>query len=428
MPIRPVLRTVAVFAALSLAAPLTAQVPPSGAAQAREVGVVTLERAQVPYQVTLPGRSVAFDEVAVRPRVSGMISEIAYEPGRNVAAGDLLFRIEGDTYAADVAAAEADLEGARAALQSAEATLGRYQRLSGTGVAATEVETAEVSVAQARATVSAAEAALDLARLELDRTTITSPIDGIVALPEVSVGDLVTANQTDALTTVTRIDPIYVDVQESIRRIQEVRARFEAGTLMPGEVRDVTLELETGTRYDGQGSFVSPPINVSTTTGTSAIRFSFPNPDRRILPGQFLRVHISVGTAQAILVPQGATSRAGDGSLTAFVVTEGVAEERMLTEEGTFGNDWVVTEGVTEGETLVVDGLRNLMAGAEVRPVPVAISEEGVAVRADGQSESFISPAAASGDSPPVTSGETSGDASGAGDDAASGDASGDEG
>ncbi|NDV51034.1 MULTISPECIES: efflux RND transporter periplasmic adaptor subunit [unclassified Salipiger] len=387
-------RTIRVLvAAFALTLPqadlLHAQDAPPAARAAREVGVITLEASDVPYSVTLPGRSTAFEEVAIRPRVSGVISEILYEPGSDVTKGEVLFRIDGDTYQADVDAAEADVAGAEAALRSAGTTLSRYQKLVGTGVTAADVDAAEVDVMQAKATLSAAQAALELAKLDLERTEITSPIDGIAVLPEVSVGDLVTANQEGALTTVTRIDPIYVDVQESITRVQQTRERLAQGSLNRGARIEAELELENGSMFEGQGTFVSPPVSVSTTTGTSVIRLRFDNPRRGILPGQFLRVKLTFGTTPSILVPQGATSRASDGTLTAFVAADGKAEKRTLAAQGSYNNAWVVTEGVEIGEQLIVDGLRNLQRGAAVSPIDVVISETGVVTRADGAPDSF---------------------------------------
>ncbi len=358
------------------ATPALAQMPGMGGPT--QVGVIELEEARVPYSVTLPGRAVAFEETDIRPRVAGVISEIVYEPGTEVLVGDVLFRIEGDTFAADLAAAEATVASAEASVSAAETTLARYETLSGTGVTAETVENARVTLAQAEATLSSARAARDLAQLNLDRTEILSPIKGIADISNVSVGALVTANQTDALTTVTRINPIYVDVQESSRRIQLIRDRISAGTLAPGEELDVTLQLETGLSYEIPGSLVTGGTSVSTTTGTTIVRFQFDNPDQDILPGQFLRVDITLGDTPAILVPQRATSRAADGTLTAFVAVDGEAVERTLTETGVYQNAWIVTEGVADGDMLIVDGLTNLTAGAEVQTVPVTISADGV--------------------------------------------------
>ncbi|MBF9033518.1 efflux RND transporter periplasmic adaptor subunit [Rhodobacterales bacterium HKCCE2091] len=347
-----------------------------------QVGVVTVQAEQVPYTSTVPGRAVAYEEVDIRPRVSGAISEIVYTPGTAIAAGDVLFRIESETYAADVAAAEAEVARAEAAVSSAEATRSRYERLEGTGVTVEDVESARVAVLQAQADLSAANAALQAARLDLDRTEIVSPIAGYAALPEVSVGALVTANQADALTTVTRLDPIYVDVEESSRRIGDVRRRIDAGSIAPGETLGISLVLETGETYSGEGEMVSPGTSVSPTTGTIAIRIRFDNPDRRIIPGQFLRVEVVLGSVEAVLVPQGATSRASDGSLTAFVAVDGRAEQRVLAEDGSYRNGWIVTGGIEAGEALIVDGLSNLRDGAEIAPVAVAISADGVVTEA----------------------------------------------
>ena len=352
-----------------------------------EVGVITLEREAVPFTTTVPGRAVAFQEVDIRPRVGGMISEIVYEAGRPVAAGDVLFRIEDDTYRADVASAQAAVDLAQASVDAAQETVTRYENLLGTGITAENMATARVSLKQAEADRSSAEAALEVARLDLERTEITSPISGFPKVPTVSVGSLVTENQTDALTTVTRLDPIYIDVAESSRRVGEIRNRFDSGSLQRGDRLQINLELETGDTYASEGELVSPGTTVSTTTGTTAMRLRFDNPERRILPGQYLRVDITLGTMQAILVPQGATSRASNGELTAFVAVDGIAQRRVLEEQGSHRNAWVVTDGVETGESLIVDGLSNLQDGAAVRTVPVTISEDGVVTEVQGSTD-----------------------------------------
>ena len=367
----------AVAFSLCLPQPALAQMM-RGPAGPIAAGVITLEQAEVPFSVTLPGRAVAYEEVDIRPRVGGTIAEITYESGRQVETGATLFRIEGDTFEVDVAAAEAEVARAEAAVSAAEGTRSRYERLQGTGVTIEDVETARVAVLQNKAELSSAQAALKLAQLNLERTEIKSPITGVVAVPEVSTGAIVTANQSDALTTVTRLDPIYVDVEESSKRLAEVRALVDGGTLQRGDDVDVTLTLENGVQYDRKGTLESPGTRVSTTTGTFEFRIRFDNPERHIMPGQFLRVELELGTTRAVLVPQGATSRAADGTLTAFVAVEGKAEQRELTEHGSYKNAWIVTEGVAAGEALIVDGLSSMRNGAEVTTVPVTISEAGI--------------------------------------------------
>lgn len=364
--------------------------PMPGMGGPTEVGVVTLDETEVPFRLTVPGRAVAYEEVAIRPRVSGTIAEILYSPGQDVAEGDVLFRIEDDSYAAEVASAEASVARAEAALRAAQATVERYESLAGTGVTAQDLETARVSVLQAEADLRAAEAALQTARLNLEWTELRSPIAGIADIPSVSVGALVTANQGEALTTVTRIDPIFVDVEESSRRLAEIRRRIEEGRLQAGTNLGIRLTLETGEIYEAEGEMVTPGMRVSQTTGTLAFRLRFPNPERRILPGQFLRVDVQLGTIRAVLVPQGVTQRNAAGELTAFVAEDGIARQRVLTEEGSYGNAWIVTEGIEPGETVIVDGLSRLRDGAEVTTVPVEIAADGTIHRTDGGSDEFL--------------------------------------
>ncbi|WP_176559225.1 efflux RND transporter periplasmic adaptor subunit [Rubellimicrobium roseum] len=365
---------------LALLAPMAGAQPMGGGGPSgpTEVGVMELASEQVPYTLTLPGRAVAYEEAGIRPRVNGSIEEVAYRPGQPVEAGELLFRIEDDSYAAAVAAAEATRAGAEAAVATAQATVDRYRSLEGSAVTRAELETAEAALSQAQAQLASAEAGLTSARLDLDRTAIRSPIAGIPSVPAVSTGELVTANQADALATVTRLDPIYVDVTESSARMLRIRERIDQGSLSPGGEIDFRLVLETGAVLEGEGTLVTPGTSVSTTTGTVDIRIAFDNPQGDVLPGQFLRVEVTLGTSEGLLVPQRATSRAPNGDLTAFVAGEGTAREVTLTSTGTYRNAWVVTEGVEPGNLLIVDGLNNLRDGAEITTVPVTIDEQGV--------------------------------------------------
>lgn len=373
----------AAMISLLIATPIFGQGAPGGAGKRgpqgpRDVGVMAVAEESVPYVVTLPGRAVAYQETAIRPQVGGEVREIVYEPGQPVKIGDTLFRLDPETLAAALAAAEASVAGAQASLTSAEATVARYRKLERSSVSSVDLSNAEVALAQAKANVKSAEAARDTAQLSLRRTTIISPIDGVPDVAAVSVGDLVTANQADALTTITQLNPVYVDVSESSARILRNRERMQAGSLSSNGDAATTLVLETGETYSGKGRLVSPGITVSPTTGTVPIRLQFDNPDALILPGQFLRVQMTLGTTRAVLIPQRATRRASDGTLTAFVARDGLAQQVTLTESGSYKNSWIVTQGISEGEQVILDGLENLRVGAEVKPVPVTIDANGV--------------------------------------------------
>ena len=184
---------------------------------------------------------------------------------------------------------------------------------------------------------------LPVAETELSWTTMTSPIAGRADVSTVSVGDLVTAGQADALTSIVTSDPIYVDMMEASARILSVRSAIAEGDLQQNDTLQATLTLENGDIYRGTGQLVTPGNNVSTSTGTVTIRFTFDNPDHIILPGMFVRGEIVLGTMQAYLVPQRAATRGNSGKLTAYVIGEdGKAEQVTLEDDGTYQNAWIV--------------------------------------------------------------------------------------
>lgn len=351
--------------------------PPSGPV---EVGVVSMSVQEVPRIVTLPGRAVASQDVAVRPRVGGVIEEILYTPGQSLKVGDPLFRIDDASYVAAEASAQANVATAEANLPVLQAAYDRAEQLSGRGFTEAEVEAARASLAEAKATLESTKAALAYARTELSWTTLKSPIAGRADVSTVSVGDLVTAGQSDALTTIVRSDPIYVDMMEASARMLSIRKGVDDGSLKPNEAIQATLMLENGDVFRGTGEMVTPGNFVSTTTGTVTVRFKFDNPHQLIIPGMFVRGEIALGTMQAYLVPQRAATRANSGKLTAFIVSaEGKAEQITLADDGSYQNAWIVREGLKDGDQLIVDGLSSLKAGQEVTPVAATIDEDGIA-------------------------------------------------
>jgi membrane fusion protein, multidrug efflux system len=355
--------------------------PPGGmpVAGPLEVGVIEMQMQEIPRIVTAPGRAVAFQNVEVRPRVGGVVEEILYMPGQLLEVGDPLFRIDDSSYLATVATARANLATAEANFPVKQAAYDRAEQLAGRGYTEAEVEVARASLAEAKATLDANKAALEYAETELSWATLTSPIDGRADVSTVSVGDLVTAGQTDALTSIVTSDPIYVDMMEASARILSVRSAIAEGDLQQNDTLQATLTLENGEVYRGTGQLVTPGNNVSTSTGTVTIRFTFDNPDHIILPGMFVRGEIVLGTMQAYLVPQRAATRGNSGKLTAYVIDEdGRAEQVTLEDDGSYQNAWIVREGLSEGDRLVVDGLSAIRAGQEVSAVAVTIDEDGV--------------------------------------------------
>ncbi|WP_410216549.1 efflux RND transporter periplasmic adaptor subunit [Paracoccus sp. (in: a-proteobacteria)] len=366
----------ALAAAMLVAVPAQAQAP--GGMPPKQVGVMQAERQDVPRVVTLPGRAVAASATGIRPRVGGIVTEILYQPGKQIEAGAPMFRIEDRTYRANLASAEAQIASAAAQVTQAEAAFNRTEQLLGSGTTQAQVETARATLDQARAAQQSAEAALTLAEADLEWTTVTSPIAGIASVAEISVGDLVTAGQAAPLATVTQLDPIEVDMYEPSSRFLNVLDDINDGNLRLNEELSASLTLENGRTYQAAGELVAPGVTVSTTTGSIDTRFRFANPENLILPGMFLRGQVELGVTPAFLVSQSSAVRDKIGNLTAWVVEDGKASQRQLTEDGSYQQQWIITDGLEEGDQLIVDGLAGLVEGADVVPLPVTFDENGV--------------------------------------------------
>lgn len=358
--------------------------PGSGAqAAARppaKVSVVTLEAKDQPLTRVLPGRAVAFREADIRPRVNGMIEEIAFKEGSEVKAGDLLYRIDDDTYRASLEEAKATLAKAEASVPSAQANFNRYERLVNSGATQIEYENARVSLLQAQADVAQAKAALQTSQISLGYTEIRAPFDGVTTISTVSIGNIVTANQTTALTTLRQLDPIYVDLNDSSANLLELRSAIAAGRLKGNTTEaDIRLTLEDGTQYPITGKVDMSELAVSQTTGTYQIRAVFDNPDNLILPGMYMRATVIVGYEKGFLIPQRAATRNANGSLTAmFATADNKVEARVFDNSQLSGNSWLVTTGVKDGDRLIVDGLQKIAPGAAIEPVAATINEQGL--------------------------------------------------
>jgi membrane fusion protein (multidrug efflux system) len=347
-----------------------------------KVSVVTLKQAEQPLTRVLPGRATAFQTAEVRPRVNGMIEQIAFKEGSSVKQGDLLYKIDDDTYVALLEEAKASLAKAEASVPSAQANLARYERLVNSGATQIEYENARVTLLQAQADVAQAKAALQSAEINVGYTDIRAPFDGVTTISTVSTGNIVTANQTTALTTLRRLDPIYVDLTDSSANLLELRAAIAAGRLKgnPTEA-DITLTLEDGTRYARTGKLDMAELAVSETTGTYQIRAVFDNPDNLILPGMYMRATVIVGYENGFLLPQRAATRTPAGAVSAkFVTADNKVETRTFANSVVSGNNWLVTEGIADGDRLIVDGLQQLADGATVAPVDATINDQGLVV------------------------------------------------
>lgn len=362
--------------------PVMAQNGPAGAEHmAQPAGVISVKREPVPLTVTLSGQALAEDDATIRPLVDGVITDILYQAGTTVKKGDLLFQIEQDTYQAALQAARAALDSAQAAVPSAQENLNRYEQLAGTGVTQAQVDMARTDLRQAHAAVSVAKADLRSAEIQLQRTNIVSPITGIVETANVSIGDLVTAGQADVLTTVTRLDPIFVDLSEASLKMLDMRKRIDTGELSQGTEIDAHLILKNGEQYASRGTVESIGRKVSASTGTLLLRVKFANPEQLILPGMFVRVKLTLGQINAYRIPQLAAKAEPDGTLTVWTLDgENTAKKLSLIASGTHNNAWVIEQGLHGTVPVLVDNIDNLQPGTPIKPVAVRINDKGVVI------------------------------------------------
>lgn len=383
---------------LAGALPVLAQDPKAGPKQSApaKAGYVEINRSTVPVTLTLTGRATAFNSTQLRPRVGGIVTQILYQPGSLVEAGTPLFTIDPLTYQLALASAEAAKASAEAVLSETQRAYERAVQLSKSAASSqANLQTAEATLRRAEASLKTAEADLDLAKAQLEWTTVRAPIRGVVGVAQVSVGDLVTQSQASALTEIVQTAPVYLDLNEPWPTRLREEARAAAGEIQLLPQPQLTVLSEDGRAIAEGAKLISTGTSVAASTGTRNLRFEFENARGLIAPGAFLHAKLVIGTQEAILVPQRATTRERDGSLSAWVEQDGKAQKRKLTETGNFGNAWVVTAGLTPGERLLIDGTSTLRDGQALEVVLAEIDKDGV-VRDVAPQENTATPTPAS--------------------------------
>ncbi len=381
--------------AIALATPLTLAACGGGAPQQQapqgppQVGFVTIREQPVTLTTELPGRTSAYETSEVRPQVNGLVLARLFQEGDFVRAGQPLYRIDAAPYQAQVASARAALARARSAIASSRALARRYGELVKiNAISKQDFENATTSAQQAEADVAAQQAALRTAQIDLARTTVKAPIAGRIGRSTFTTGALVTAAQTDPLTTIQRLDPIYVDIQQSSADLLKLRQQIMSGQLSRGGgAARVRLKLEDGSDYGIEGTLKFADVTVDPTTGTQAIRAVFANPRGLLLPGMFVRAELVQGTqGAAMLVPQRAVSRDEKGQPTVMVVGQGdKVEARVLTAPRTIGDNWLVTAGLKPGDRVIVEGAQNLRPGSPVKAVAWSDKPQAQQGQAQGQ-------------------------------------------
>ena len=350
-----------------------------GPPPAPAVTVVTLKSESVPMVAELPGRTSPFLIAELRPQVTGIVTERAFNEGSEVKAGQVLYRIDPAPYQAAYDSAKATLARAEANAQVARIKAERHAGLVKIEAVSKQAnDDAQAGLKQAEAEVAAAKAALDKAKIDLDYTRLKSPIAGRIGRSAVTAGALVTANQAQALATVQQLDPIYVDLTQSSADMLRLRNEVAAGRLLAGAKDEVPVKLilEDGSEYATEGRLALSEVTVDEGTGSVTLRAKFSNADDVLLPGMYVRARLPQGTrSDAILVPHKALSRDPLGNALVMAVdAESKVVARPVQVAQSLGENWVVTSGVKAGERIIVEGLQKVRPG-----VVVQAEEAGVA-------------------------------------------------
>jgi len=342
------------------------------------VGVVTVVPQAQALHTELPGRTRASQSAEVRPQVSGILQKRLFTEGATVKAGQPLYQIDARMLEAAVKSAEAALAKAKASAQTARTSAERNAELVKIDAVSRQVfDESQAQVAQAAADVAVAQAALDSARINLQYSRIVAPISGQIDLSAVLPGSLVTANQTQALTTISQLDPIHVDITQSSAELIQLRRQWQAGVF--GKVdagsAPVRLVLEDGSAYPHTGKLQFTGATVGQATGAITLRAEFPNPERLLMPGMYVRARLATGeSSEAIVLPQQALQRDPAGKPSVQLVNaDNKIEKRPVRLGQALGAHWLVLEGLKAGDRVMVDGFQKARVGQTVTPVAMRL-------------------------------------------------------
>ncbi|MBR8312166.1 MexX/AxyX family multidrug efflux RND transporter periplasmic adaptor subunit [Burkholderia dolosa] len=342
----------------------------------REAKVVTVRPTAVPMTVELPGRLDAYRQAQVRARVAGIVIARTYEEGQEVKQGAVLFRIDPAPLKAARDAAQGALAKAQAAALAASDKRRRYDDLVRDRAVSERDHTEAVAAdTQAKADVASAKAELARAQLQLDYATVTAPISGRARRALVTEGALVGQDQATPLTTVEQLDPIYVNFSQPAADVDALRRAVKSGRATGIAQHDiaVTLLRADGSAYPLKGKLLFSDLAVDPTTDTVAMRALFPNPERELLPGAYVRIALDAAVdRRAILVPRDALLRTADRTSVRIVDANGKVKDVEVVADDMSGRDWRITRGLAGGERVIVDDTAQFAPGTAVKPVEQA--------------------------------------------------------
>jgi membrane fusion protein (multidrug efflux system) len=339
-----------------------------------EVSVVTVAPERLAISNELPGRLEATRTAQVRARVPGIVQKRLFTEGSDVKAGTVLFRIDPASLQASLANVQAARSRAEANLAQASLKVKRYAPLVQTNaISRQEYDDALAAQKQAQADLEAARASQQTASLNLGYATVVAPISGRIGRAQVTEGALVGQGEATPLATIQQLDPIYVNLTQSSSELLKLRQAMSAGKLktVGRDQASVSLVTEDGTPYPQTGKLLFSDLAVDQSSGAITLRAEFPNPDRFLLPGMYVRARLEQAVNEsAITVPQQAVQRDNNGASVMTVGADGKVAPRPIKTGSVQGDKWIVTDGLKEGDVVIVEGLQKVQPGAAVKPVP----------------------------------------------------------
>ena len=350
----------------------------AAAPSAVPVRTYTVTAGDMPNIVELPGRVAAIRTAEVRARVTGIVQRRLYTEGTDVGEGQPLFRIDPSELQASYAQSEASLDRAKATAANARAVVERYRPLvDENAISRQEYDAAVAAMREADANVAQLRAQLRAAGLQLGYTTVRAPISGRAGRAQVTEGALVSQPEGTLLTTVEQIDRVYVTFNQSATALLRTQRAIASGEIdLPDRnAIDVQILFPDGSTYPITGKIDFLAVSVQESTGTVEVRAEVPNPNYQLLPGEFVRGRVTVGTRRnAVSVPQAAVMLADDGGSVYVAGKDGTVEARKVTLGEMVEGRWIVESGLRPGDEVIVSRLQTLRPGM---PVTVANTPTG---------------------------------------------------
>ncbi|HUR90569.1 MAG TPA: efflux RND transporter periplasmic adaptor subunit [Ramlibacter sp.] len=349
--------------------------PGGGGMPPPEVAVIAVQTGDVGIVTELPGRLEASRVAQVRARAAGIVLQRLFREGSDVRAGQPLYKIDPAPYAAQAASANAQLARAQANLGQAAALAQRYKPLvEANAISKQDYANAVAAQKAAEAEVAAGRAAVQTAQINLGYATVTSPISGRIGRALVTEGALVGQGEATPLATVQQIHPMFANFNQSATEVLQLRRALSEGKLKraPGqESAQVRVVMEDGTEYPQPGRLLFSDLSVDPTSGQVLLRAEVPNANGLLLPGMYVRVRLEQAkVGNAVLLPQQAVTRSGQGDTVMVVDKEGKVAPRPVKVGNEQDGSWVILSGLNPGDQVVVEGFQKIRPGAPVKAVP----------------------------------------------------------